>query len=105
MSQMIAMVGTVFLFLFWPSFNGVLAVGIAQERAVINTLISITASTLTACYVSRCYRGGKIDMEVMLNSTLAGGVVMGAACDFIYNPGYAMICGSVVGIVSAIGFL
>lgn len=44
-------------------------------------------------------------MEVMLNSTLAGGVIMGAACDFIYNPGYAMICGSVAGAVSAIGFL
>jgi ammonium transporter Rh len=105
MSQMIAMVGTVFLFLYWPSFNAVLASGLAQERSVVNTLISITASTLVACYISRCYRGGKVDMEVMLNSTLAGGVIMGAACDFIYNPGYAMICGSVAGGVSAIGFL
>lgn len=44
-------------------------------------------------------------MEVMQNAALAGGVMMGAACDIIVDPGYAMLAGCLAGIVSALGFL
>jgi ammonium transporter Rh len=44
-------------------------------------------------------------MEVLLNATLAGGVAMGAACDLIVNPGFAMLTGAITGGVSALGFL
>ena len=44
-------------------------------------------------------------MEVLLNATLAGGVVMGASCDLIVNPGFAMLTGAIAGGVSALGFL
>ena len=44
-------------------------------------------------------------MEVLLNATLAGGVVMGASCDMISNPGFAMVTGAVAGAFSAVGFL
>lgn len=98
------MVGTVFLFIYWPSFNAALATGLQQQRAIGNTLLSITASCLVAVYVSRLVLG-KIDMEVLLNATLAGGVVMGASCDLISNPGYSMITGSIAGAISALGFL
>jgi|LauGreDrversion4_2_1035121.scaffolds.fasta_scaffold261972_2 ammonium transporter Rh len=98
------MIGTLFLFLYWPSFNAALAVGMAQQRSAINTLLSITGSTLVAVYVSRAILG-KIDMEVMLNATLAGGVVMGASCDLITNPGFAMLTGCIAGAISSIGFL
>lgn len=103
-SQLIAMIGTLFLFLYWPSFNGALAKGMAQQRSVINTFLSISGSTLTAVYVSRAVLG-KIDMEVMLNATLAGGVVMGASCDLITSPGFAMLTGCIAGAISALGFL
>ena len=103
-SQLIAMIGTLFLFVYWPSFNGALAIGMAQQRCVVNTLLSITGSTLVSVYVSRAVLG-KIDMEVMLNSTLSGGVMMGAACDLITNPGFAMLAGTIAGAVSALGFL
>jgi len=76
------MIGTVFLWMYWPSFNAVLALGLAQQRAAVNTLFSITASCLASVYISRLYIG-KIDMEVLLNSTLAGGVMMGTAADII----------------------
>ena len=40
--------GTLFLWLFWPSFNGALAVGNAQTRAVVNTFYSMTGSVMAA---------------------------------------------------------
>ena len=98
------MVGTIFLFIYWPSFNAALAVGLQQQRAIVNTFLSISAGCLTAVYASRLVLG-KIDMEVLLNATLAGGVVMGAACDMISNPGFAMIAGALAGAISALGYL
>ena len=103
-SNLIAMIGTLFLFLYWPSFNAVLAQGMARQRALVNTFLSISGSTLVAVYVSRAWLG-RIDMEVMLNATLAGGVVMGAACDLITGPGFAMLTGAIAGAISAFGLL
>ena len=70
-SQTIAMIGTLFLFMFWPSFNGALANENQQQRVIINTVMSITASCISACGVCR-FLNGKLDMEVVLNATLAG---------------------------------
>lgn len=98
------MVGTVFLWMYWPSFNAILASGMAQQRAVINTVFSISASALVSIYISRVMVG-KIDMEVLLNSTLAGGVMMGAAADIITSPGCCMIAGAIAGAISAFGYL
>lgn len=103
-SQLIAMIGTVFLWMYWPSFNGILAYGMAQQRACINTVFSISASTLVSMYISRVFLG-KFDMEVLLNSTLAGGVMMGAAADIITSPGACMVAGGIGGAVSAFGYL
>ena len=44
-------------------------------------------------------------MEVLLNATLAGGVVIGTSCNQITNPGFAMLTGCIAGGISAIGFL
>merc|ERR1711871_665134 len=43
-SDMFAMIGTLFLPMYWPSFNSALAVETEQQRVVVNTLLSITAS-------------------------------------------------------------
>ena len=103
-SHLIAMVGTLFLFCYWPSFNSVLLTGVARQRAAINTWYAITASALTAAYVSRSSLG-KLDMEVFLNATLAGGVMIGGCCDMIFNPGFAILVGGLAGIASSLGYL
>jgi ammonium transporter Rh len=99
------MIGTIFLFMYWPSFNGVLGVGLQQQRSVLNTFFSISASCLVSVYVSRCFKNGEIDMEVLLNATLAGGVAIGSSCDLITNCGFAMIVGAIAGGISSFGFL
>lgn len=44
-SDIFAMIGTLFLYVYWPSFNSVLADGSARERAILNTYLSLAAST------------------------------------------------------------
>ena len=44
-------------------------------------------------------------MEVLLHSTLAGGVVMASAARLIDMPGISVLCGAFVGFVSAYQFV
>ena len=67
------MVGTLFLWMYWPSFNGALANPLAQHRIVINTYLSLAACCVSSCWIAR-FAKGKLDMEIVLNATLAGGV-------------------------------
>lgn len=69
--------GTIFLWLFWPSFNSGLAEGDAQHRAVINTYYSLAACCVTAFALSSLVsKDNKFDMvcrsriELHFNSTL-----------------------------------
>lgn len=100
-----AMIGTLFLFAFWPSFNAAMLVGPGQHRAVFNTVIAISCSAVTAFLLSRGIHGGQhLDMEHIQNSTLAGGVAIGAACNMLLHPWGAMLTGVMSGAVSAYGF-
>lgn len=103
-SQLIAMVGTLFLWMYWPSFNGALAFASAQHRVVLNTVFAIAGSCVSACIMSRLIEG-KLDMEVVLNATLAGGVAIGTSSDLVVNAGIAIMIGAIAGIISALGFL
>jgi len=106
-SDLFAMIGTLFLWMFWPSFNAALVPsdGFRQERAVVNTLLSIAAScasTFAATQVLTIAK--KFDMVHLQNATLAGGVAMGAACELAINPASAVTIGLVAGIVSVFGY-
>ncbi len=55
--------GTIFLWMYWPSFNGALASGNAQYRAVINTYYSMTGSVLSTFIFSMLFnKSRKLDM-------------------------------------------
>jgi ammonium transporter Rh len=98
------MVGTLFLFMYWPSFNSApAATPYLFSLAQHNTIFAITASVITAVLVSRMMFG-KLNMEIMLNATLAGGVVMGSSADLIEEPFVSILVGSLTGIISAFGF-
>lgn len=99
------MIGTLFLFAFWPSFNAVTATYASQqERAVINTYLSISTSVIASIIVSKLTHHGKLEMEIVLNASLAGGVAMGANADIITSPFGAMIVGFITGVISSFGF-
>jgi ammonium transporter Rh len=102
----LAMLGTLFLFCFFPSFNAALAAQTSMDRAAVNTFLAICSSVVSAYMVNLLIHvDGRIAMEVMQNATIAGGVVMGAVADNVINPYGAMICGFVAGAVATFGYL
>lgn len=104
-SDTFAMVGTLFLWMFWPSFNGALATGNSQHRVVVNTVFALTSSCLAAFMVSRLCCKGKFDMVHIQNATLAGGVAVGSSADLVIGANGAMILGFLAGTISVLGYV
>ena len=99
-------IGTVFLWMYWPSFNaGAAATGDAQQRAVINTYLALCAACCSAFAVSALVNHErKFVMEHIQNATLAGGVAVGAVADMILTPFGALVMGTIAGSWSTIGY-
>lgn len=104
-SYVISMIGTLFLWCYWPSFNAALATNEYELfLAYINTyfsLIGCLMGTLFTCYI---LFNGKFNMDQILNSSLAGGVVMGASADLLHKSYVAYIVGFGIGIISCVMF-
>lgn len=102
-SDLFAMIGTLFLWIFWPSFNGALALGNSQHRVVINTVLSLSNSCAFAFISSKVLRG-KYEMEDIQNAVLAGGVAVGSSADLVIGPYASLIVGAIAGTVSVVGY-
>ncbi|CAK8689086.1 unnamed protein product [Clavelina lepadiformis] len=104
-SDIFAMIGTIFLWLYWPSFNAGPAVGNERHRAVINTVLSLSACTVVTFAISSVIdKKGKLNMVHIQNATLAGGVAMGASADLLTHPFGALLIGSSAAVVSTLGY-
>jgi ammonium transporter Rh len=96
-NDLTAMVGTIFLWVFWPSFNAAIATVSADSGvggdggvssavttsalrmyAVVNTVLSLCGATLSTFAACSAFKG-KLDMVLVQNATLAGGVAVGSA--------------------------
>lgn len=105
-SDMFSMVGTIFLWMFWPSFNAAAAKhGEPQHRAILNTYFSLCAAVLSSfAFSAATNKRHKFVMEHIQNATLAGGVAIGACADLVVQPYGCLIVGSFAGIVSTVGY-
>ncbi|XP_037684059.1 blood group Rh(CE) polypeptide isoform X2 [Choloepus didactylus] len=103
--SLFAMLGTLFLWTFWPSFNSALLDTQSERKhAVFNTYYALAVSAVTAISVSALvHPRGKIDMTHVHNAVLAGGVAMGASGHLIPYPFLAMVLGLVAGLISITG--
>lgn len=97
------MIGTIFLWMFWPSFNGALAPTVTQERVFINTVLALTGSCVGTFIWSQLKRR-KLSMVDIQNATLAGGVAVGSSADLSIDPWAAMLVGLVASAVSVWGY-
>ena len=105
-SDLFAMIGTLFLWMFWPSFNGALAEGNAQHRVVINTVLALTNSCISAVIFSKLLRKKhRLSMVDIQNASLAGGVAVGSSSDLVIGPYASLIIGGIAGGLSVIGYI
>uniref|UniRef100_A0A8C7C5X3 Ammonium transporter AmtB-like domain-containing protein n=1 Tax=Neovison vison TaxID=452646 RepID=A0A8C7C5X3_NEOVI len=100
-------VGTLFLWIFWPSFNSALLDSPTERKnAVFSTYYALAASTVTAISVSvLAHSQRKINMTHIHNAVLAGGVAVGTSCHLITSPWLAMVLGLMAGLISIGGAL
>merc|ERR1711920_746902 len=104
-SDLFAMIGIIFLFVFWPSFVSAPATGGDQERCLIATLLALVGSCVTAFVASNRMRGGEFCMGDVQNATLAGGVAIGSAANLLpKSPGLALGVGIAAGLLSVAGY-
>ncbi|XP_060258707.1 ammonium transporter Rh type B isoform X4 [Ovis aries] len=105
-SDLFAMIGTIFLWIFWPSFNSApTALGDGQHRTALNTYYSLAASTLSTFALSALVGGdGRLDMVHVQNAALAGGVVVGTSAEMMLTPFGALAAGFLAGAISTLGY-
>ncbi|KAL0879052.1 hypothetical protein ABMA27_004017 [Loxostege sticticalis] len=106
-SDVTAMIGSIFLWIYWPSFNsGLTKTDAEYQRAVINTYLSLAAATVTTFIISSAVSKyhGRLDMVHIQNSTLAGGVAVGSVCNMHIGPGGAIAVGIGAGLLSVLGY-
>ncbi|XP_032518087.1 ammonium transporter Rh type B-B isoform X1 [Danaus plexippus] len=106
-SDVTAMIGSLFLWIYWPSFNSALTSSNTEyQRAVINSYLSLASATVTTFVMSSLvsHHHSKLDMVHIQNSTLAGGVAVGSVCNMHISAGGAVAVGIGAGFLSVLGY-
>lgn len=101
-SDRYSMLGSMVLWVFWPSFCSALVAPELIPMTIINVIMALCGSTLATYVISTLIRG-KISITDMANASLAGGVAIGSTCNQA-NTIEAMVIGILAGVISTLGF-
>ncbi|MEP9411922.1 MAG: ammonium transporter [Candidatus Brocadia sp.] len=101
-SNQFSMLGSMVLWIFWPSFCSAPAEISKMPLAAVNTVLSLCGATVSTYLASTMIRK-KIAIEDMANAALAGGVAIGSSCAHT-TPKASLILGFIAGILSVVGF-
>ncbi|MBT0664578.1 ammonium transporter [Geobacter pelophilus] len=101
-SDKYSLLGSMVLWVFWPSFCAALVAPADVPKTGVNVILALCGSTLATYFASVKLRG-KISAADIANATLAGGVAIGSTCDLAV-PGSAFMIGILAGVVSTFGF-
>ncbi|TXI17860.1 MAG: ammonium transporter [Nitrosomonas sp.] len=103
-SDRFAMLGSMVLWLFWPSFATALVPLENMPQTVANTLLALSGATLATYFLSSKLHNGKTSMVDMDNAAWPGGVAIGSVCDVV-SPIGAFGIGLLAGTVSVLGYV
>lgn len=101
-SDRYSLLGSMVLWVFWPSFCAALVAPADVPKTAVNVILALCGSTIATYFASVKLRG-KISAADIANATLAGGVAIGSVCDKAV-PGVAFAIGILAGIISTFGF-
>lgn len=101
-SDRFSMLGSMALWIFWPSFCAALVAPELVPYTAVNTIIALCGATL-ATYLATVGLRRKIAISDIANAALAGGVAIGATCDSASHP-IAFLIGILAGALSTFGF-
>ncbi len=102
-SHQFTLIGSMVLWIFWPSFTSALVAPGEVVVTAINTIFALCGATLATYVFTRLIRG-KVDIEDIANAALAGGVAIGSVCNTT-TPGFALLIGVAAGTVSTVGYI
>ena len=101
-SDRYSMLGSMMLWIFWPSFCAALVTPAQMPHTVVNVILALCGSTLTTYIFSVSLRK-KINIADIANAALAGGVAIGSTCATASHS-MAAIIGIMAGGLSTFGF-
>lgn len=101
-SDRFSLLGSMVLWMFWPSFCAALVAPELVPMTAVNVVMALCGSTLVTYFCSVALRG-KISAADIANAALAGGVAIGSTCDHA-TMGSAFLVGALAGGLSTFGF-
>ena len=101
-SERFSLLGSMVLWVFWPSFCAALVAPSEIPQTIVNVIIALCGSTLATYFASLALRR-KVSVADIANATLAGGVAIGSTCDKT-NASGAIVIGLLAGVLSTFGF-
>jgi ammonium transporter Rh len=103
-SDRFGMLGSMVLWLFWPSFATAIVPFEQMPQTIVNTILALSGATLATYFLSTKFHHGKASMVDIANASLAGGVSIGSTCNLV-SPTGAFFIGLLAGALSTIGFV
>lgn len=103
-SDRFAMLGSMVLWLFWPSFCSAIVAMNEVPKTAVNTVLALAGATLATYLLSTLFRKGTTSIADMANAALAGGVAIGATCNLV-SPAGAFGIGLLAGSLCVIGYV
>lgn len=101
-SELFSVLGTVFVWVFWPSFNSILP--FFKMQAVLNTYLALAASAVAAFMLSALTsKDGKFRMAQIRSAVLAGGVTISCTTERVQHPWIAMVLGLLATVITILG--
>lgn len=101
-SDRFGMLGSMILWIFWPSFCSAIVPEADFQKTVVNTVLALCGATLCTYFTSSILRK-KVAIADISNASLAGGVAIGATCNIV-KPIGAFGIGILAGALCVIGY-
>jgi ammonium transporter Rh len=102
-SDRFSMIGSMVLWLFWPSFCSAVAPMEQFAATAVNTILALCGATAATFVFTLIFRKGEIAISDMANAALAGGVAIGATCNVV-SAQTALVIGAVAGALCVLGY-